>query len=141
MIFEEIKKANLQALKDKNQTARAIYSVVITKGMLETVKKREKNEELTDVDMVQIIQKTIKELKDEEESYLKANNPKEAEKVAKQKEAISKYLPAMLEEGEIFDIISGQPDKSIGAVMRHFKTNYAGKVEMSKVQEVLKKFS
>ena len=41
MILDEIKKANMVALKEKNQTARAIYSVVMTKAMLETVKKRE----------------------------------------------------------------------------------------------------
>ena len=33
------------ALKEKNQTARNIYSIVMTKAMLETVKKREKNED------------------------------------------------------------------------------------------------
>ena len=52
MILDEIKKANIQALKDKNAIARTIYGVVSNKAMLETIKKREKGEELTDVDMV-----------------------------------------------------------------------------------------
>ena len=39
--------------------------------MLLNVEKRAKNEEVTDVDMVQILQKTIKELSDEMEGYAK----------------------------------------------------------------------
>ena len=139
MILDEIKKANIVALKEKNQTARAIYSVVMTKAMLETVKKREKNEDLTDADMVQILQKTIKELDDEQQSYVKANKLAESENVLKQKEIISAYLPQLLGDDEIYKIISSLDDKSIGNVMKHFKTNYAGKVDMSKVNIVLKK--
>ncbi|MBQ3048006.1 MAG: GatB/YqeY domain-containing protein [Clostridia bacterium] len=141
MILDEIKKANMTALKEKNQTARAIYSVVMTKAMLETVKKREKGEELTDADMTQILQKTIKELTDEAESYITAGKTEQAEEIAKQKEIISVYLPKMLSEQEIYDIIAAQDDKTIPNIMKHFKANYAGKVDMSKVSAVLKQFN
>jgi len=141
MILEEIKKANMVALKEKNQTARAIYSVVMTKGMLETVKKREKGEELNDSDMVQILQKTLKELDDEMASYETAGKTEQAEEIKKQKEIISKYLPQMLSEDEIYEIISKQEDKSVPNIMKFFKANYAGKVEMAKVSAVLKKFN
>ncbi len=141
MILDEIKKANVQALKERNQNARAVYSVVLTKAMLETVKKREKQEELTDADMVQILQKTIKELNDESESYKKANNLQQSNLIEEQKEILSKYLPKMLSEDEIFDIISKQENKTIPYIMKFFKENYAGKVDMSKVGIVLKKFN
>ena len=141
MILDEIKKANMTALKEKNQTARAIYSVVMTKAMLETVKKREKGEELTDADMTQILQKTIKELTDEAQSYATAGKTEQAQEVEKQKEIISAYLPQMLSEEEIYNIIAKQDDKSIPSVMKFFKANYAGKVDMSKVSAVLKQFN
>ena len=141
MILDEIKKANIEALKEKNQTARAIYSVVITKATLETVKKREKGEELTDADMSQILQKTLKELTEEAESYRNVNKTAEAEEIEKQKEIISAYLPKMLSEEEIYSLIEAQEDKSIQNIMRFFKMNYAGKVEMSKVNLILKKFN
>lgn len=138
MILDEIKKANMLALKNKDQNARAVYSVVMTKAILETVRKRESNEQFTDVDMIKIIQKTIKELTDESESYLKANNPAQAENINKQKDIISVYLPQMMSEEEIKNIILALPDKSIPSVMKHFKQNYAGKVDMSLVNKVLK---
>ena len=46
----------------------------------------------------------------------------------------------MLSEEEIKAIIDAMEDKSIPSVMKHFKANYAGKVEMKLVQETLKKF-
>ncbi len=141
MILDEIKKANMQALKNKDQNARAVYSVVMTKAMLETVKKRENNEDLTDADMTRILQKTIKELTDEAESYRTAKNEEQALKIEKQKEIISMYLPKMLSEKEIFDIISKQEDKSIPSIMKFFKQNYSGKVDMSLVSKVLKEFN
>ena len=57
MLVEEIKKANVQAMKDKDAVARSIYSVILNKIMLETIKKREKNEEIVDADISNILQK------------------------------------------------------------------------------------
>ena len=141
MILDEIKKANVQAMKDRDQNARAIYGVVMTKAMLEQVKKREKNEELTDADMVAILQKAIKELTDECDNYKKAGNTAQVELIETQKALIEKFLPQMMSEDEIYEVITNLEDKTIPAVMKHFKANYAGKVEMAKVQIVLKKFN
>ena len=141
MILDEIKKANVQAMKDRDQNARAIYGVVMTKAMLEQVKKREKNEELTDADMVAILQKAIKELTDECDNYKKAGNTAQVELIESQKALIEKFLPQMMSEDEIYEVIAALEDKSVPTVMKHFKANYAGKVEMAKVQMVLKKFN
>ena len=81
MILDEIKKANVEALKNKDKEARTIYSIVMNKAMLETIKKREKGEELCDADMVQIFQKTIKELTEEAENYAKAGNTEQSENI------------------------------------------------------------
>ena len=139
MINDEIKKANVQAMKDKDTIARSIYSVVLNKTMLEGIKKREKGEELTDLDVIQILQKTIKELTEEKENYIKIGNNSEADILAKQIEIVSAYLPQMMSEDEIKNVINSLEDKTIPFVMKHFKANYAGKCDMRLVQEVLKK--
>ena len=138
MILDEIKKANIQALKDKDTNARTIYGIVSNKAMLETIKKREKGEELCDADVIQIIQKTIKELTEEAENYKKVGNATEETNILNQKEILERYLPKMMSNEEIREIIASLEDKSIGNVMKHFKTNYAGKVDMKLVGEVLK---
>jgi len=136
MIIDEIKKDNVQAMKDKNALARAIYGVVMNKVMLAGIEAKAKGQELSDSDVVQILQKTIKELTEERENYLKANNEVEANNIAVQKELLTKYLPQMLSEEEIKKIIAGMEDKSIPSVMKHFKANYAGKVDMSVVNKI-----
>ncbi len=138
MIIDEIKKGNLQSIKDKDMVARNIYSVLLNKIMLENIKKREHNIELTDVDVIQILQKSIKELTEELENYKKVNNLTEIENVTKQISIVEKFLPKMMSKDEIKDIILSLEDKSVPFVMKHFKSNYAGKCDMRMVQEVLK---
>lgn len=137
MIVDEIKKANVQALKDKNVVLRNIYSVVLNKIMLESIKKREKGEEITDPDVVQILQKTIKELTEEKENYLKVSNTVEAGNIDVQIDCLKGYLPEMLSEEKIKEIILGLEDKSIGSVMKFFKQEYNGKCDMNTVRNVL----
>ena len=138
MLYEEIKKANVQALKDKDPVSRSFYSVLLNKIKLEEIRKRESSEELSDSDILLIIQKMVKELEDEKANYEKVNNVTEAQNISTQIALAKSYLPKMLTEEEIKEIILSLPDKSIGSVMKHFKVNFAGKCDMKMVQEVLK---
>lgn len=138
MIIEEIKKANLVAMKEKDMRARGIYSVLMNKHLLAEVDARTSGKEVEDADMVRIIQKTIKELEEERDNYARVNNTEEVENIEYQKSLIEKYLPKMLSEDEIRDIINTLDDKTIPSVMRHFKTNYNGKCDMKVVSTVLK---
>ncbi len=138
MLYDDIKKANVEAMKAKDGVARSIYSVILNKIMLEVIRKREKGEELTDPDVVNILQKSIKELEEEKENYKKVNNLTEVENIETQINLISKYLPKMLTKEEIANIISSLPDKTIPFVMKYFKSNYNGKCDMRLVQEVAK---
>ncbi len=138
MIIEEIKKANVQALKDKDSQARVIYGIIINKHLLATVDARTTGKEVEDADMVRIIQKTIKELEEERDNYKKVGNEEEAKNIDYQKSLIEKYLPELLSEEEIKAIIMTLEDKTVPSVMRHFKTNYNGKCDMKVVSNVLK---
>ena len=138
MIIDEIKKSNMVALKSHDNASRTAYSIVMNKYKLAEIEKRSKGEEIADVDMVAIIQKTIKELDEEQLNYEKANRQDTVEEIKIQKSALQVFLPQMMSAEEIKNIIMGLDDKSIGAVMKHFKLNYAGKCDMKTVQEVLR---
>ena len=126
------------ALKEKNTNARSIYSILMSKYMAQSIEARAKGEEIGDVEMVKIIQKTIKELVEEADNYAKVGNKAEADNIMAQKALIEEYLPKMLSEDEIRKIIEGLEDKTVPSVMRYFKTNYNGKCEMKTVSDVLK---
>lgn len=138
MLIDEIKKANVEAMKARDNTAKGIYSIIMNKYMLLSIEKKQKGEEATDVDLITIISKTLKELTEEKESYSKVNNLEKVSAIAHQEELISKYLPKMLTEEEIRKEISTLDDKSLPNVMKRFKTNFQGKVDMGLVSKIAK---
>jgi len=138
MIIDEIKKANIQAMKDKDANLRSIYSVVMNKYMLATVEARATGKEVDDAQMVKIIQKTIKELDEECANYERVGHTETANNIKAQKAVLEKYLPTLLSAEEIKKIILTLDDKTVPAVMRHFKEHYNGQVDMKTVSEVLK---
>ncbi len=138
MLIDEIKAANINAMKARDNTTRAVLSVVLTKYKLQEVELKASGKEIGDKELLAIIQKTLKELADEKEGYLKVNNQERVDSISHQEEVLSSYLPKQLSEQEIRDIINGLDDKSVPNVMKHFKMNYAGQVDMSLVNSILR---
>ena len=136
MLIDELNKANIEALKKRDQVARAIYSVLLSKYKALDIELRSQGKEATDQDMVKLIAKTIKELDEEKESYARAGRTEEVDNIVTQKSLIEKYLPKLMSEEEIRKVIDSLDDKSIPSVMKHFKMNYDGKVDMSLVSKI-----
>lgn len=141
MVFDDLKKANIEAMKAHDQNARGVYSVLINKCMLKSVELKAKNQELTDADTLSLINKTIKELDEEYETYKKASRDEQAAVIAYQKSLLEKYLPKLMSEEEIETEITKLEDKSLKNVMVYFKTNFAGKCDMKLVSAIAKKFN
>lgn len=141
MIFDDLKKANMEAMKAHDQNARGVYSVLINKCMLKSVELKTRNASLTDGDTLVLINKTIKELDEEYETYKKAGREEQAAVIAYQKGLLEKYLPKLMSEEEIESEITKLDDKSLKNVMIHFKTNFQGKCDMKLVSQVAKKFN
>lgn len=138
MIEEQIKKANIEAMKNKDTIARNFYSVLKNRILLEKIAKGDRESMLDDATISNILQKMVKEFFEQKENYLKVNNTKEAEILDKQIEIASSLLPKQLSKDEIKAEISKLDDKSVPSVMKYFKANFNGKVDMRLVQEVLK---
>ena len=138
MIIDEIKKENMIALKEHNNSKRTAFSMLMNKYMLLGIELKAQGKEIGDNDMIGLIQKSIKELDEEYQIYKKAGREESAQDIENQKNAISVYLPQMMSKDEIKAEIQKLDDKSIGSVMKHFKANFAGKCDMRDVQEVLK---
>ena len=136
MLIDELKKANIEAMKAKDSDARAALSIVLTRYKLQEVEARSQNKEIGDNECLNIIQKVLNELSDEKAGYLKVNNADRATSITRQEEVLKKYLPAQLNEEEIRNEINKLEDKSIPSIMKHFKTNFAGKVDMSLVSSI-----
>lgn len=138
MLIDELKARSIQALKDKDNVTRGILSVVITKYQLFEVEQRSQGKEVGDKDVLQIIQKTLKELSDEKAGYVKVNNLDRVKNIEQQEEVLTNYLPKQLNEKEIRDIINSLEDKSTPSVMKYFKANYPGQVDLSLVNTIIR---
>ncbi len=141
MLFEDLGKANIEALKNHDKIARAILSVVYGKCKNESIEKGLNAKSLPDEDVLHIIQKTIKELDEEKAGYLKVNRMESAEEIDKQKKVLEVYLPKQLTEDEIRAEIEKLEDKKIPSVMKHFKANFAGKCDMGLVSKIAKEYN
>lgn len=136
MLIDELKKANIEAMKAKDTVARGILSVVINKYMTLNINNREKGKETTDAEVVSLIQKAIKEIDEEKECFVQTNQSERVETLEYQKKILEKFLPSMLNSDEIRDIIMKLDDRSLPSIMKHFKANYAGKCDMQLVNKL-----
>ena len=138
MLYQQLKEANINALKTHNTVQRSVLSVVLNKIKLAEIDKRAQNAELTDADVVAVLQKSIKELTEEKEAFQKAGRAENVATLSEQMEFLNGFLPKMMSAEEIKAEILSLTDKSVPSVMKHFKANFAGKCDMREVQSVLK---
>ena len=138
MTIDDFKKAKIEAMKNHDKDTVTGLNTLINKLMLFNIEKRAKGEEMSEADYVQILKKTQKELIEEKEAFEKAGREDTVRSLENQIAAIEKYLPKMMSEEEIRAVIAALPDKSVPAVMKHFRTEYAGKCDMAEVNKVLR---
>ena len=142
MLIDTLKKDNMLALKNHDNVKRGILGVVMSKyTILATDQKVIESGGVKDQDLVKIIQKTIKETEDEKNEYLSAGRAETAKDLSYQIEVLKSYLPKMLSKDEIKSIIEKLEDKSVPAVMKYFKENYAGKVDNGLVLQVTREIN
>lgn len=138
MLIDTIKKEKMIALKEKDNDKKDILGVIVNKYMVLGYEAKANGKELSDVDLIQIINKTMKELEEEKQGYIKVNRTESVAKIEAQIQCISSYLPKMMSEEEIKNVILSLEDKNVPSVMKHFKQNFAGKCDMGLVNKVLK---
>ena len=136
MLIDELKKAQMEALKTKDTLKRSVLQIVTGKVKLAEIEKRTKNESLTDDDVLLVINKVIKELDEEILAFKNANRTEKVEELTKQRQILEAYLPAKLTEEVIKEIINSLEDKSMPNIMKHFKLNYLGKCDMKLVNKL-----
>ena len=138
MTLEDFKKVKIEAMKSHDKDAVTALNAVINKLMLFSIEKKAVGEQTSDADVTKILQKTINELNEEKEAFEKAGRAETVESLKNQIATVEKYLPKLLSEEEIKNIILSLPDKTVPFVMKHFKSEYEGKVDMRVVGAVLK---
>lgn len=126
----------IKALKEKRESDKIIISLVY--GYLKDKAKELKLDKLDDANSIQIIKREIKKLEEEKELFIKLKRNKNVKTIENNMELLKKYLPEQLTENKIRILIEALDDKSIPSVMKFFKTNYNGLVDMGLVSKIAK---
>ena len=96
MLYDELKKANIEALKQRDSNKRAVLSVLLNKIKLAEIEKRTSGGELTEADVVTILQKSLKELNEEKEAFVRAGRDEMVKSLDGQIAFVETYLPKMM---------------------------------------------
>lgn len=140
MTLEQFKKEKVEAMKARNSDAVSALNSLIAKIMNLTIERRAEGKEVLESDINALVKKVEKELIEEKEGFEKAGRAENVASLNAQIEFIKKYLPKMLSQDEIRSIIATLEDKTIPSVMKHFKLNYNGQVDMKEVSIIAKEF-
>ena len=136
MLQTEIKNDMIKAWKAGDMLTKNVLNLLL--GKIKNKAIDLKVDELPDSEILVIVQKFIKELEDERESFRKADRNENVTNLTFQLSVIQNYLPKQLSEDEIRAEINKLEDKSMKSIMSYFKTNFAGKVDMSLVSRIAK---
>ena len=136
MLIDEIRKAKMVAMKEHDEDKKNAFSMVLSRYQILLSSGKEGTP--TDEDVLSIIMKFVKELDEEAEGYKNAGREDSYLSTLKQKEAVSAFLPKLMGEEEIKAEILKLEDRSIPSVMKYFKANYSGKVDMGLVNRIAK---
>ena len=136
----ELKKEKMLALKNHDSDKMNVLGIVISSLQKLEIEKKAAGKEITEVEMVSVLNKTIKELTDEKTMYEANGRAEQALSDQRQIEIIKAYLPKMMEEDEIRKVIESLPDHQIKTIMKTFKMDYAGKADMALVNKIAREY-
>ena len=134
MLQNKIQKDMMVAWKAKDTATKDTLSFLLSRIKNKGIDL--KMSEIPDAEVLIIIQKLIKELEDEKSSFEKAGYTDKVNSLTSQIEIVKQYLPKQLTEAEIKSEIEKLEDKSIPSIMKYFKVNFSGKVDMSLVNRI-----
>ena len=138
LLFEQVYQDMIKALKEKREGDKVIISLVY--GYLKDKAKELKVDKLDDANSIQIIKREIKKLEEEKELFIKLKRDNNVKTIEHNLELLKGYLPEQLGENKIKILIEALDDKSIPSIMKFFKANYNGQVDMGLVSKIAKEF-
>ena len=145
-IVDKIDKSLTDALKNKDQDRTlTLRSIISQKKQKEIEKRTQDKKNITDEDMILILNKMVKQRRESIELYKQGGRQDLVDKETKELKIIQEYLPEQLSEEEIKKIceqtinnLKASSLKDMGKVMGVIKKKYKGSVDLSIAGKILK---
>ena len=145
-IVDKIDKSLTDALKNKDQDRTlTLRSIISQKKQKEIEKRTQDKKNITDEDMILILNKMVKQRRESIELYKQGGRQDLVDKETNELKIIQEYLPEQLSEEEIKEIceqainnLKASSLKDMGKVMGIIKSKYKGSVDLSVAGKILK---
>lgn len=128
---EKINKDYIEAFKAKNTVAKNLLSVI--KGEIQTIEKNTSVENLSDEDVIKILNKTVKSLK---ETLTSLSETAKISATQTELKIVESYLPKQLSINEIqikIDALVASGVNNLGQIMKEFNSLPADKKIVSEI--------
>ena len=136
-MFDKIQKDYITAFKEKNTIKKDVLGLL--KGAILNA-KIDKKEDLTEDEILSLIEKQIKLRKDSMEEYKKANKMDVVETLKLEISYLMEYMPEQLSKEEInkiiddvFNKVNPTSQKEMGLIMKEVTPLLKGKADMKEV--------
>ena len=145
-IFENVNNALSESLKSKqSDRVLTLRAIVSAKKDKEIEKRTQDKKEVTDEDMISILNKMLKQRKESVEMYQKARRQDLIDKENTEIKIIEEFLPQQLSQEEVGKVcndaisnVGASSLKDMGKVMAVLKEKYLGKMDFSLAGKILK---
>lgn len=145
-ILDNVNKALSDSMKSKeSERVLTLRSIISAKKDKEIEKRTQDKKDITDEDMIAIINKMLKQRKESVEMYSKANRTDLVEKENSEIKILEEFLPQQLSEDEVAKVCDeaiastgAESLKDMGKVMNKLKEEYLGKMDFSLAGKLLK---
>lgn len=134
MLEKKIQEDLFEAMKSHDKTR--VSALRAVKTAIQNEKTNGKFHELTDADIVKIVQKQIKQREEAEDIYRESGREELANKEQSERLALEIYVPKMLAESEIKKIVeqllvelNATSMKDMGRVMAELNKRYNGSID------------
>tara|TARA_X000000950_G_scaffold3153_1_gene3305 strand:- start:3737 stop:4195 length:459 start_codon:yes stop_codon:yes gene_type:complete len=145
-IFENVNNALSVSLKSKqSDRVLTLRAIVSAKKDKEIEKRTQDKKDVTDEDMISILNKMLKQRKESVEMYQKASRQDLVDKENTEIKIIEEFLPQQLSQEEVQKVcnevisnVGASSLKDMGKVMAVLKEKYLGKMDFSLAGKILK---
>lgn len=145
MITDIISNAYKQAMLNKNEDRKRVINTLRAEIKNKEIELRSSQKELTDADVLSLIQKLIKQNKDAIQMFADGGRQDLVERNEMEISILEEFLPKQLSNDEIDNIIQQEIEKNgynsmkdMGKLMGYFKSNYSGQCDMGYISKRIK---
>jgi uncharacterized protein YqeY len=144
MIFEKISKDYIQAMKARDSLRIGVLSYIKSVIRYKEIENREKEKELTDDDVVDVISKEVRKREESIEMYKNGEREDLVHKEEEELKILKEYLPAQMREEEIrktvvqiIEKLGATGEKDFGKVMKEVMIEIKGKANGALIKKIV----